>query len=330
MSTDMFQNASTQTLDEFFTQNPAEEVDRIVQALEGFVHQTLRRQGVVVAISGGIDSSVVLALCVRAFGAQQVLGLLLPEKDSSPESLVLALELAEKFGVQTVVEDITSVLEGYGCYQRRNEAVKRIFPEFKPDWGIKIVLPDDLLERGTLNIFHLVITDLQGNQYSKRLPPREYAQIVAASNFKQRTRTNMLYYYAELRNYAVIGTPNKNEHDLGFFVKFGDGGYDFAPIRHLLKTQVFQLGEYLEIPTSIQSRQPTTDTYPGSGSQQEFFFRIPFHILDAIWWGCEKGLSAADIAGQLNLTGEQVQRVIQDIERKKRTTEHLRLPGNGL
>jgi NAD+ synthase len=308
----------------------AVETNKIVSALDEIVHQKLHKQGAVVAISGGIDSSVVLALCVRAFGPDKVLGLLLPEKESSPESADLAHELADHFGVQTITEEITPVLDGFGCYQRRNEAVARIFPQFQEGWLLKIVLPGDLLEQGSLNLFQVVVTDPQGNEYRQRLPLAEYRQIVASSNFKQRTRTNFLYYHAELRNYAVIGTPNKNEHDLGFFVKYGDGGYDFGPIRHLFKTQVFQLADYLDVPKSISSRPPTTDTYPGGGTQEEFFYRIKFDILDTIWLGIEKGIPSEEIAAALSLDVVQVERVTKDIQQKKRATDYLRWHSAGL
>jgi NAD+ synthase len=308
------------------------EADRIVDFLAETVGQKLHRRGAVVGISGGIDSSVVLALCVRAFGAGRVTGILLPEKESSPESAELAHILASQFGVETFTEDITAVLDGFGCYSRRNAAIQRVFPEYRAEsgWKVRIVLPGDLLEQGSLNVFYLVVTDPQGKESRQRLPLREFAEIVAASNFKQRARTNLLYYHAELRNYAVIGTPNKNEHDLGFFVKFGDGGYDLAPIRHLFKAQVYQLAEYLDIPQVIRSRPPTTDTYPGGGTQEEFFFRIPFEVLDLVWLGYETQVEASQIALVLGLTEEQVVRVEEDIERKRRTTAYLRTPPLGL
>jgi NAD+ synthase len=306
------------------------ETARIVNVMEETVHRKLHRQGGVVAISGGIDSSVVLALAVRAFGPEKVTALLLPEKESSPESADLAHELAAKYGVQPITETITGALEGFGCYQRRNEAIRRVFPRFEADWGVKIVLPGDLLDQGTLNIFQLVVRDPQGNEFSQRLPLREYYQIVASSNFKQRTRTNLLYYHAELRNYAVLGTPNKNEHDLGFFVKWGDGGYDLAPIRHLFKTQVYQLAAYLEVPESIRVRPPTTDTYPGGGTQEEFFYRIPYALLDAIWLGFEQGYTAEEIGAEISLNAGQVQHVIDDILHKRRATEYLRATPLGI
>lgn len=301
-----------------------QEVEKITRFLREEVLHRLRKQGAVVGISGGIDSSVVLALAVHAFGTQRVVGILLPEKESSPESAELAHLLAEQYGVQTVTEDISSALEGFGCYRRRDEAVQRVFPEFEPSWKSKIVLPGNLLEEDRLNIFSLTVIKPDGTELNRRLPLQEYAQIVAASNFKQRTRMTMLYYHAELRNYAVIGTPNKNEHDLGFFVKYGDGGADVNPIAHLYKTQVYQMARYLKIPKAIQERTPTTDTYPAGSTQEEFFYRIPFHLLDLIWLGYEKQISTKEIAEAAELTEEQVQRVIADIERKKRATQYLR------
>jgi NAD+ synthase len=304
-----------------------QEIQRLVEGLRQGVHQTLRRQGVVLGISGGIDSSVVLALCVRTFGPERVVALMLPEGESSPDSETLASMLGNHYGVQTVIkEDISRALEGFGCYDRRDEAIRRLFPDFGPGWGAKIALPGNLLEKETLNIFHLTVTNLAGEIFTKRLPASEYYQIMAASNFKQRTRMAMLYYHAELRNYAVIGTPNKNEHLLGFFVKHGDGGTDISPIGHLFKTQVYQLAKYLDVPEEIQERTPTSDTYPGGSTQEEFFFRLPFDILDTIWFGFERGVATEEIARGLDLTIEQVERVISDIIRKQRTTNYLRMP----
>jgi NAD+ synthase len=308
----------------------AQETDRIVTALREGVQQTMRRQGAVLGVSGGLDSSVVLALCVKAFGPDRVVALMLPEGESSPESATLAEMLADHYGVKTLTEDISAALEGFGCYQRRNEAIQRLFPDFGPGWGAKITLPGNLLEQDTLNIFSLTVTNPAGQEFTKRLPPREYCQIVAASNFKQRSRMSMLYYHAELNNYAVIGTPNKNEHRLGFFVKYGDSGIDISPIGHLFKTQVYQLARYLDVPTEIQQRTPTSDTYPGGSSQEEFFFRLPFDILDTIWLGHDQGIDHAIIAASLDLSVEQVARVIADIVRKQRTTTYLRLPVMGV
>jgi NAD+ synthase len=302
------------------------ETERIVAFMQETVLHKFHRYGGVVGISGGIDSSVCLALAARAFGSERVVGILLPERESSPDSADLAHQLADRYGVETLTEEISDTLDGFGCYRRRDEAIQRVVPEYQPGWGVKIVLPTNLLEQQTLNIFRVVVTSPDGQQFNKRLPAAEYLQIVAASNFKQRSRMSLLYYHAEARNYVVIGTPNKNERDLGFFVKWGDGGADINPIGHLFKTQVFQLAEYLDVPEEIRQRTPTTDTYPGGSTQEEFFYRIPFDLLDTIWYGYEQGVSEEKIAAVLGLSVEQIKRVIADIESKKRTTEFLRTP----
>jgi len=307
--------------------NPEAETERIIQALRHFVSETMRRRGGVLGISGGVDSSVVLALCVRAFGAENVIALMLPEKDSDPESESLARRVAAHFGVQPVLENITPVLDGFGCYPRRDAAIQRLFPEYDPSHGYKakIVLPQNLLEEDTLNFFSLTIVTPEGEEKSRRLPPRELNEIVAASNFKQRTRMSMLYYHAEVRNFAVIGTANKNEHDQGFFVKFGDGGVDIQPIAHLFKTQVYQLAEYLDVPEEIRSRPPTTDTYSAPSTQQEFFFRLPFHLMDMLWYAQEHETPLSTVAQVLGLEEIQVERAFKDFTRKQRTTDYLRL-----
>jgi NAD+ synthase len=304
--------------------DPETTTEELINSLQRDVRQTLRRSGAVVGISGGVDSSVVLALCVRALGPKRVVGVMMPEKDSSPDSLVLARKVADQFNVETVVEDMTGALVGFGCYSRRDEAIRRVFPEYDPSYKAKITLPGNVLESEALNVFYLTIIAPDGKESSKRLNPRDYLQIVAASNFKQRSRMTMLYYHAELRNYAVVGTPNKNEHDQGFFVKWGDGGYDVAPIRHLFKTQVYQLAEYLEIPQEIRMAIPTTDTYSAPSSQEEFFFRLPFEVMDLLWYAQEHRVPLSEVAKVMDLSEDQVQRVFADLTRKQRTTQYLR------
>lgn len=300
------------------------EVENIINKLKTDVIHRLRKRGAIVGISGGIDSSVVLALCARTFGPEKVIGVLMPEQDSNPDSLQLAKTLATKFNVGYIIENMTPAITGFGCYERRDEAIKRVFPEYDSTYKAKITIPTNILNKNTLNLFYVTITSPDGKEKKARLPVNEYLQIVAASNFKQRSRMSMLYYHAEARNYAVIGTGNKNEHELGFFVKYGDGGADVKPIAHLFKTQVFQIAKHLDIPEEIQQRTPTTDTYSAEQTQEEFFFRLPFDILDRIWYGWEHEYTTETIAKELNLTPNQVENVIKDIQRKKKTTEYLR------
>ena len=304
--------------------DPALETEKIVSRLRSELIQKLHKKGAVIGISGGLDSSVVLALCVRALSSDKILALMLPEKDSSPDSLKLAQILAEKFNVKYVVEEISDSLTALGCYRRRDNAVKKVFPEYNESYKMKITIPKDNTSKGLINFFNLSIITPTGEEKIKRLPIGEYLQIVAASNLKQRCRMNMLYYHAEENNYCVVGTGNKNEYKQGFFVKNGDGGVDIMPIGHLFKSQVYQLAEYLGIPDEILKRTPTSDTYSAEQTQEEFFFNVPFKILDPVWLGMEMEVPAEVIAETLGLDTAYVNNVIHDIKSKTRTTEYLR------
>lgn len=302
------------------------ECDVIASRLRENVFQRLHRVGGVVGISGGIDSSVSLALAVRAFGAENVLGIMLPEKDSSGDSARFAQKLADKFGVKAITENITGALLGFDCYKRRDEAVKRVFPEYDPaDYKMKIGVKSSGLYTNLPPLFSVTIIDSKGSEQSKRLPAAEFKQIEAASNFKQRCRMSMLYYHAERLHYAVIGTPNKHEVEQGFFVKYGDGGADIMPIGHLYKTQVYQLARYLDIPQEIIDRTPTTDTYSAEQTQEEFFYQMPFLKMDLLWYGYENGYDPAEVATVMGMTEGQVKSVFVNFERKYKTTEYLRM-----
>jgi NAD+ synthase len=283
-----------------------------------------------VGTSGGVDSSVVAALCVRAFGVDKTLGIIMPDRDNSPESKELAIMLAERLGYEYIVSDVTGPLEAAGCYRLRDDGFRMVFPQWKDGWKAKIVLPSNLLESDRINVYRLAVESPEGEKMEKRLLLRAYLQIVAASNMKQRIRMLTLYYHAESRNYAVIGTANKNEHDQGFFVKYGDGGVDMKPIVGFYKTQIFQLAEYLGIPDEIRARTPSAETYPSDVSQEEFFFGLNFEIMDQLWFAKENGFPAAQVAETMGLTVEQVERVWHDLDQKKRTTEFLRRPPLGL
>lgn len=301
-------------------------VETIASKLKEDITSVLRRKGAVVGLSGGIDSSVTLALSVKAMGPDRVLGILLPEKDSSSESKELALKVAGQFGVKTIEENITGALEGFGCYRRRDEAVKKVFPEYNSmDYRMKIGMNPDGIRQNLPSLFSLTIVNKEGISQSKLLPTNEYLQIVAASNFKQRSRMAMLYYHAERMHYAVIGTPNKHEVEQGFFVKNGDGGADVMPIGNFYKTQVYQMAEYLQIPREIIQRTPTSDTYTAEQTQQEFFFQLPFHEMDLIWYGYENDYGPSEVAEVLGKTEAEIRSVYNNFSRKQKTTEYLRM-----
>ena len=305
--------------------DPAAMTDRIGDALRGQLAADLKRRGFVVGMSGGVDSSVCAALAVAAVGPGRVLGLFMPERESDPESLRLARVMAEQLGIDSLTEDIAPVLEGAGCYRRRNEAIRRIVPEFADDWGCKLVLPANRLENDRLNVTYLVVQPPDGEAKKVRLPGAEYRQIVAASNFKQRVRAMLEYYHADRLHYAVLGTPNRLEYDQGFFVKGGDGLADVKPIAHLYKSQVYQLAEFLGVPTSITSRAPTTDTFSLPQSQEEFYYSMPTQTLDLVLHARNEGRPTTEVAEETGFTFEQVQRAFADIDQKRRTTRYLHL-----
>jgi NAD+ synthase len=302
------------------------ECENIATLLRQNVIQTLHRLGAVIGISGGIDSSVSLALSVKAFGPERILGIMLPEKDSSGESARLAQKLTDKFGVKAITENITGALQGFNCYERRDEAVKRVFPEYDPaTYKMKIGIKSSGLYTNLPPVFSLTIIDSNGIEQSKRLPPDEFKQIEAASNFKQRCRMAMLYYHAERLHFAVIGTPNKHEVEQGFFVKYGDGGADVMPIGHLYKTQVYQVARHLGVPQEIIDRTPTTDTYTAEQTQEEFFYQLPFAQMDLLWYAFENKYPVSEVAPVMQMTENQVKSVFVNFERKFKTTEYLRM-----
>jgi NAD+ synthase len=305
--------------------DPAAVVSRIREVLREQLAVSLKRRGLVVGMSGGVDSSVCAALAVEAVGAKHVLGLFMPERESDPESLNIARSFATQLGIDSVTEDIATVLSAAGCYNRRNEAIRRVVPEFTDEWGCKLVLPPDRLEADRLNITYLVVQPPHGEMRRIRLPAPEYRQIVAASNFKQRVRTMLEYYHADRLHYAVVGTPNRLEYDQGFFVKGGDGLADVKPIAHLYKTQVYQLADFLGVPSTITSRTPTTDTFSLQQSQEEFYYSMPTRSLDLVLHARNEGRSASEVAEEVGFTVEQMARAYADIDQKRMTTRYLHL-----
>ena len=304
--------------------NAHDEIEKLSLFIRGTVHETLRRKGAVVAISGGIDSSTCAALCAHALGKENVLALFLPERDSSPDSLQLGQCVAGRFALRSVTEPIESILAASGCYQRQLDAIRTVFPEYDDGWKCKIVLPS-ILKSDRLNVSSLTVQTPSGETRTERLAVSAYLQLVAATNFKQRTRTMMTYYHADRLNFAVCGTPNRLEYDQGFFVKGGDGLADFKPIAHLYKTQVYALARELGVPDEICRRYPTTDTFSLPQSQEEFYFALPYPQMDLCLYAHTHGIPAVDVAPVVGLTVEQVLRVFKDIETKRRTTLPLHL-----
>lgn len=302
----------------------AAETEKFTARITDYLRRT-RRKGVVVALSGGIDSSVSAALAVHALGPDRVFGIHMPERESSAETLRISTSLSDALGIDSTVEDITDVLDAYGAYRRRDDAIRLVYPDYGPQHRSKIVLPS-VVDSDSYRLYSVVVVPPDGEEETHRLTPEAYLGIVAATNFKQRVRKTFEYYHADRLNYVVAGTPNRLEYDQGFFVKLGDGAADVKPIAHLYKTQVYALAEHLGVPEEIRLRPPTTDTYSLPQSQEEFYFSLPHERMDLCLYGKNNDVPVEQVAEAAGLTTEQVNRVYRDIDQKRSTTQYLHLP----
>jgi NAD+ synthase len=297
----------------------------IAAAIREQVLRRLRKRGVVIGLSGGIDSSVTVALCAKALGPEKVFAVLMPEKDSDPESLHLGRLMVEALGLRSATEDLEPILAAAGCYRRRDDFIRKVLPEFGPGWGCKVVIVNALAGDG-YNLTQLVVQSPNGAQQTLRMPLEVYLGIIAATNMKQRTRKQIEYYHADRLNYAVAGTPNRLEYDQGFFVKNGDGAADLKPIAHLYKSQVYQLAEHLGVPAEIRRRPPTTDTWSLAQTQDEFYFSLPYDRMDLCLYGLNHAIPAAAVGRAAGLTVDEVERVWRDIAAKRKATRYLHEP----
>ena len=299
------------------------EIQEISESIRAALRNKLHRRGLVVAISGGIDSSVATALSVEALGPRKVFGVLMPETESSSESLERGTQLAEHLGITYVVKNIGETLHAIGCYDERDAAIRSVFPDYAKGWKNKIAITGGL--HGRINHFKLVVQDPDGANFEKALPLNEYLTIVAATNYKQRVRKSIEYFHADRLNYAVVGTPNRLEYDQGFFVKNGDGSADVKPIAHLYKSQVYALARHMGLPDEICGAEPTTDTYTLEQGQDEFYFSLPYQQMDIALYFYNHGSGVDDMARELDVSEDVAANVYRDIETKRRTTEYQHL-----
>jgi NAD+ synthase len=283
----------------------------------------LGRRGAVVAVSGGVDSGVVAGICVRALGPEHVLCLRLPERDIGGSSSDLGLELARSLSARTEEEPITEALEGLGCYRRRDDAIRRVFPDYEPDWQHKLVRS---APSGGIIVFSLVVKRPDGSEERQRMPPDAYQELISATNMKQRVRKLLEYTWADRLGYAVIGTPNLLEYDQGFFVKGGDGLADVKPIARLYKGQVYQLAQELGLPEAIATRAPTTETFSMPQTQEEFYFGHPYERMDLLIWGNAGEIEPGELAPRVGLDPDEVKAAYQEIERRRLATRYLHAP----
>ena len=309
--------------------DPVQELDNLSEFIVGQVN-AFRRKGVIVGLSGGIDSACIAAVAVHALGKEKVIGLLLPESESNPISSEFASKHAQALGIEHREIDITSTVDSIVKYKWRDEFLQKLIPEYKPGYKYNIILPTDLLERAAFSFYRLQVQMQDGELKSKRLNLDELLTITSFANIKIRARMLHLYAEAERRNLLVAGTTNRTEFILGDFCKYGDGGTDIEPFTHLYKNQIYQLSDYLEVIPEIVNREPSPDTFSLPVNDQEFFFRISFEKLDYLLYAWEHEVAIKDAAKVLDLSEDAIGRAYKDFTSKYRATAHIRNVPNTL
>jgi NAD+ synthase len=302
--------------------DPAAESQRLQSWIRTSVRD-LSRRGVVLGVSGGVDSAVCATLAAKALGPERVCALFTPGLGTSPDSARRARELCDQHGLLLREHSIVPTLRALGCYERRDTAIRTVFPDWDPSQRYKVVIAEGVLDRDRLNVFDLVVEAPDGEHRRARLPREAYLQLVASTNGKQRVRKLIEYEHADRLNFAVLGTPNRLEYELGFFVRGGDGLADLKPIAHLYKTQVYALADHLGVPRAIREVAPSTETYTLPQTQQEFFFALPLAQLDLLCCGIDRGMTDDAIAAALHLTPAQVELARSDILAKRRAASRL-------
>jgi len=302
-------------------QDVARTTDELAQSIRDAARRFGRTEAIV-ALSGGIDSSVCVALAVRALGPERVTALTLPDKESSSETSGLALEVARHFGAKPLERDITGILEALGCYADRLVVVQRKDPDFDPardKFSVEFALgAGERLPSFSLNVVR------DGASSRHRLGGRDFLTIMAATNQKQRVRMMLSYRWADEHNGLVIGTSNRLELDQGFFVKHGDGCGDVFPLRHLVKTHVFELAAHLGVPESVQKRTPTTDTFSAPQTQEEYFYGAATETTDDLWLAYHNGEDPATVAARHGLTVADVEKFFGVYRRRAGYADYLR------
>ena len=304
--------------------DPEVELKKLSRFIVEHVNTIFRRKGVIVGLSGGIDSACMASIAVHAMGKEKVTGLILPEKESNPVSSKYAITHAKELEIEYREIDVSPTVDSVVQYSWRDEFIQKLIPEFEPGFKYNITLPTDLLDRPSISFYNLQVQMPDGEIKKKRLTADEFRTITSFANIKIRSRMLHLYAEAERHSLVVAGTTNRTEFILGDFCKYGDGGTDIEPLSYLYKNQIYQISEYLKVTREIIERQPSPDTFSLPVSDQEFFFRIPFDKLDHLLYAWEHDIPAAETASVLNLSDDAVERSYKDFSSKYRATAHLR------
>lgn len=289
--------------DDFLNIDRKKTKDRIIEFIRQNVIES-DRQGALVGVSGGLDSALVLKLCILALGSKNVCAVILPERDSDPVNIKDAIRFAKGQDVRVIKKKITPIIAFIGAYRSypptfliKKQAIKRYIHKKREELS-------QLLEKD------LYIANLEG------AANKELNRAISFARIKNRTRAAILYYYAELNNYLYVGCTNKSEHLSGFFVKYGDGIADIMPLVSLYKTQVYALGHFLGIPDHILNKKPSPDLIPTL--VDEDLLGISYKKLDLILYGIEKGMSFDEMISSFQVTELGIEKVFEIINKSEK------------
>lgn len=289
--------------------------EKLSLSIEKFIQECmsqLERDGIIIGLSGGIDSAVVSLLCKRAVGSEKILALIMPDRDSKKEHIEDAQKFANENGIRTKFIDITPYLKKFDVYS--------YFPLYK------FLFVDSIRDKLVKRAYEYYERKTDENPFTASIrgfKDKDYKSLLAKGNayyrIKHRIRMVLLYFYGELENRLVVGSANKSEYKIGFFVKHGcDDSTDIMPIINLYKTQVRELARYLKVPNNIIEKPPSPDILPGINDEDAI--GLSYEHLDLILLALELGWNNQKISYALSLDEKTVVYVKTFIER----SEHMR------
>jgi len=309
-------------LDKIKIRNLEKTTNQISDFIKNEISNSFQKSGAVIGLSGGIDSTVTTALCAKSLNSEKILGVIMPEKESDSTSEIHAKEVAQHYGIKTKVIDITPILESFEVYQNKENIIKEKFSDFNINCKYRVVSPSKL--ENSIGIPFLEILDEKNNQHKLKISTSEFLTLIAATSIKHRVRMTMLYFQAEKNNFCVLGTTNKSEYQQGYFVKYGDGGADIDPLVNLYKSQIYQIGEFLQIPNIILTKDASPDVWSYTTNDQEFFYSVPYHVVDLILYAQENNLSINEVQKLSNLSEENIKTLMRVHEQKHTKSQHMR------